>query len=320
LPVVATGPASSGYAAAAESLRSATKWLLAAAAGVAALLVAGLQLGTLGKLSSHDWPRLVIAVISLIIALVAVGAVIWQATALLADEWITLAHLTSREFHERLNAPLMEQPDTTRAAPANNPPGTTPPGAAGQGTLAPAERVLADAWRDLPEKPPAGDVRVIYAELVTHREELYGEVAESPEDLYRQLIAVNERIRAPRPSTTQMGRSLRRPVTSPRPGGIAAYAGPRAPERAAELRAAAKTVVEFANYRRTRANFDVLRKTLLIAAPIVVAGLVSFAVAATPPASPSSTKLQITVSPGLPAPSSGPQPSPPLASTTPPGR
>lgn len=296
LSLAMTGPGGSGYAAATESLRSATKWLLAAAAGVAGLLVAGLQLGSLGKLSFNDWPRLVVAVIGLIIALVAVGAVIWKATALLADEWITLAQLTLKEFDERLKAPGMEQPDTTRAAPANNPPGTDPAGAADQVTPAPPKPVPGGTRGGLPEKFPAGDVRSIYDELDTHREELYGEVAESPEDLYRQLIAVNERIRAPHPSTTPVGRSLTRPVTSPRrPGGIPAYAGPRAPERAAELRAATKTVVEFANYRRTRANFEVLRRTLLIAAPFVVAGLVIFAVAATPPASPSSTNQQRTM-------------------------
>jgi hypothetical protein len=313
--VVANGPASSGYAAETESLRSATKWLLAAAAGVAGLLVAGLQLGTLGKLSSNDWPRLIIAVVSLTIALIAVGTVIWRASALLADEWITLAQLTSREFHKQLNAPEMEQPDTTRTAAPNSPPGAGPPSHTGQATPVRPERA-GRARRGSRAKPPAGDVRVIYDELVTYREELYGDVAESPEDLYRQLIAVNQRIRAPQPSAVPVGRSLRRPVSSPSATGIPAYTGPRAPERAAELRAATETVVEFANYRRTRANFDVLRKTLLIAAPVVVAGLVSFALAATPPANPRSTKLEVTVSGGLQTPAGGQQSGPPPRSTT----
>jgi hypothetical protein len=248
-----TGPGGSGYAAATESLRSATKWLMAAAAGVAGLLVAGLQLGSLGKLSSNDCPRLVVAIVGLIIALVAVGSVIRRAAALLTDKWITLAQLTLGEFDDELRK------------------------AAG-------------------EKLPADDVQGIYDELDTHREELYGEVAQSPEDLYRQLIAVNARIRASYPTTTPVGRSLRQPATPPDgPGGIPAYTGPRAPERAAELRAATKTVVDFANYLRTRTNFESLRKTLLIAAPFVVAGLLMFAVAATPPASPSSTNRQRTM-------------------------
>lgn len=305
LSLTMTGPGGSGYAAATESLRSATKWLLAAAAGVAGLLVAGLQLGSLGKLPPNDYLRLAVAVIGLIIALVAVGAVIWRATALLADDWITLAQLTLKEFDEWLKTPgaEMERPDTTRAAPSDSLPGTGP-AAAGQvaPTLQPQPRGTTGASSKKKQKkqkePPAGDVRNICKELLTHREELYGEVAESPEDLYRKLIAVNKRVRGPGPTTTKttVGRSLRQPGASPsHPGGIPADTGPNAPERAAELRAATKTVVEFANYWRTRSNFNALRRTLLIAAPFVVAGLLIFAVATTSPTSPSSTNQQRTL-------------------------
>ena len=290
-----------GYTAATESLRSATKWLLAAAAGVAGLLVAGLQLGTLGKLSHNDWPRLLIALIGLITALVAVGAVIRRAGALLVDDWITLAQLTLDDFSEGLNAGKAEQPNTTRAVQASNPPQGAEPAVAGGG-VTPALPPKSVGIHEGPlkkkkrRKTPAG---YIYKDLLsTHREELYGEVAESPEDLYLQLIAVNNRLRlrAPHPTMTAVGRSLRRPVTSPgRPVGIPIYTGPHAPERAAELRAATKTVVDFANYQRTRINFEGLRKTLSIAAPFVVVGLLIFAVAANPPVSPSNTSQQRTM-------------------------
>ncbi|WP_330766962.1 hypothetical protein [Rhodococcus sp. M8-35] len=309
--MVAMEPTGAGYAAATESLRSATKWLLAAAAGVAGLLVAGLQLGGLGSLSSDDRLRLVIAVISLLLALVAVGAVIWRAAALLADEWITLAQLTSKEFRERLNSPLVEQPDTTRTSlPATSPAANQVGSAQGAVTVGTTSEVPVSPRRPSrerrrpPKKLPAGDVRVIYAELVTYREELYGDVAESPEDLYRQLIAVNDRLRAiPRPHVGSAERSLtlRQPPTPIRASGrVPAYTGPRPSDRAVELRAATKTVVDFANYRRTRANFDVLRKTLMITAPIVVAGLVSFAIAGHPPAS--TTGSHQTPSPSAPVP------------------
>jgi hypothetical protein len=99
-PVQAATP----YAAATENLRGAAKWLLAAAAGVAGLLVAGLQLGSLGHLTSGEVLRLVVALIGLAVALAGVALVIWRAGALLSDEWLTLGQLSSEDFRARIKA------------------------------------------------------------------------------------------------------------------------------------------------------------------------------------------------------------------------
>jgi hypothetical protein len=48
-----------GYAAATQNVRESAKWLLAAAAGVGAVLIAGLGLGSLGDLTFQEWPRIV---------------------------------------------------------------------------------------------------------------------------------------------------------------------------------------------------------------------------------------------------------------------
>ena len=44
------------YATAADNLRTATRWLLAAAAAAAAVMVAGLQLTSIGSLGPSDCP------------------------------------------------------------------------------------------------------------------------------------------------------------------------------------------------------------------------------------------------------------------------
>ena len=69
------------FAGSTESLREAAKWLLAAAAGVGGVLVAGLQLSNLGELGADQWLRMMVALIGLALALVGVGWVIARAGA-----------------------------------------------------------------------------------------------------------------------------------------------------------------------------------------------------------------------------------------------
>src|SRR6266550_4530887 len=83
----------SGYAAQLETLRSAAKWLLAAAAGVGALLVAGLQLTGIGRLPLDSW-RLYAALGAAAVALSAIGYMIKAASTVLTQEWLTLADFT----------------------------------------------------------------------------------------------------------------------------------------------------------------------------------------------------------------------------------
>src|SRR5690242_3304129 len=86
------GP-TSGYGAQLETLRSAAKWLLAAVGGVGVLLVAGLQLTGIGRLSMTSW-RLYLAVGATAVALSAIGYMIKAASTVLTQEWLTLADFT----------------------------------------------------------------------------------------------------------------------------------------------------------------------------------------------------------------------------------
>ena len=85
-------PAAS-YAMATDNLRAAARWLLTAVTAAGGVLVAGLQLTGLGSLGLSDWPRLLVACLGLAAGLGAVGYMVFQASLMLTDEWITLAQL-----------------------------------------------------------------------------------------------------------------------------------------------------------------------------------------------------------------------------------
>jgi hypothetical protein len=89
----ADASAAASYATATANLRAAARWLLTAAAAASAVLVAGVQLTGLGSLGAGEWPRLIIACVSLGAGLSAVGYLVFQASLMLTDEWITLAEL-----------------------------------------------------------------------------------------------------------------------------------------------------------------------------------------------------------------------------------
>lgn len=98
------GEASSAasYATATDNLRTSTRWLLTAAAAAGAALVAGLQLTSIGSLGPSDWPRLIAAGVGLAAGLGAVGYMIFQASLLLTDRWITLAALELEQVRQLL--------------------------------------------------------------------------------------------------------------------------------------------------------------------------------------------------------------------------
>jgi hypothetical protein len=93
------------YASATESLRATTRWLLAVAAATGAVLVTGLQLTGLGQLGAHELGRLALGVVAILVALGGVAVMIWLASRLLADEWVSLADLTIDRFEGRVRDP-----------------------------------------------------------------------------------------------------------------------------------------------------------------------------------------------------------------------
>lgn len=240
---------SDSYAAATESLRSATKWLLTAAAAVGAVLVAGLQLSSVGALVSDELPRLMLALSGLALGLAGVGYMIWRASGLLSDEWILLAQLNLDDFERRIN---------TKASRASG--------------------CRCSCWRRFANRRQQSRgriVREIYDELGVYREELYASVATSPEDLYAKLKVANEATRTNAASQQ---------------GGI----------DAARVHLAARDVVQFANYRRTRMRFDLLRRELALATIPVVVGAVLFAVAQPPTSEKPAEATIINIDGGCP--------------------
>jgi hypothetical protein len=90
------------FAASAEEIRAAARWLLTAAAGLLAALVAGLQIRGLNGLPA--W-RVVVALIGAAVAIAAVGSVASGAARLLAAEWPTLTYLGAQEVAQQLRPP-----------------------------------------------------------------------------------------------------------------------------------------------------------------------------------------------------------------------
>jgi hypothetical protein len=101
------------FAAATETLRSTARWLLTAAAGVGGLLIAGLQLTSLGSLSLTAW-RLWVGVGGVLLAVCGVAYLITRTSQILTNEWITLAQLSVDDFQTRLaggssDGPLLQE-------------------------------------------------------------------------------------------------------------------------------------------------------------------------------------------------------------------
>jgi hypothetical protein len=139
------------YAAATQSLRTTARWLLTAAAGVGGLLVAGLQLSDLGALGSHEWPRLLAALLAVASALGAIGYMVWNTSTLLTDDWITLGQLHIEQFNQILR-------------------------------IKPTNREERSRWAVMKE---------ITDGLVMYKDELYGDVADDVSDLSKKLSQAN---------------------------------------------------------------------------------------------------------------------------------
>ncbi len=81
------------FRAATEALRSTAKWLVTALAGVAVVLVAGVQLTSLGRLGAADWPRIVLAASALLTSLISIGILVRDTTRVLTDSYVTVTEI-----------------------------------------------------------------------------------------------------------------------------------------------------------------------------------------------------------------------------------
>lgn len=216
-----------GYAAQLETLRSTAKWMMAATAGVGVLLVAGLQLSGLGRLPLNSW-RAYTALGATMAALSAVGYMIKIVSAVLVEEWLTLADFTD---------------DATGL-----------PGPRGSRHQTPADLVRIESY------------------LMGSRHELFGYVAPTLSALHSQLHNSHQTM-----WRTDLDAATRE----------------KAAQRSAELRSAARDVVQAANYYHVLHLFKELRTRFVGAAVLGVLGVVVFAYAVNPPQDPGPVKVRI---------------------------
>jgi hypothetical protein len=203
--------AGTGYAEQLETLRSAAKWLVAALAGIGALLVAGLQLAGISRLPATSW-RLYVALAAAGIALLSVGYMIKLASNLLTQEWLTLA-----DFADEVTG--------------------------GQGVLG-------------RNRKAAAYMRPIADQLDSSRHELFGYAAASLGELNRKLHRCHETMWLQKSDDA---------------------ARHEAAQQSMLLRAAARDVVQAANYYYVMCLFREMRIRLALAAFVGVACISTFA-------------------------------------------
>jgi hypothetical protein len=99
------------------SLQAAARWVVGAAAAVGAILVAGLQVGTLGRLPVHGL-RLPVAVAAVILGLLSIAFVIAKASSVLTSPRVSLVQLRDRELEggRRASPGAQAPPDFDQAA------------------------------------------------------------------------------------------------------------------------------------------------------------------------------------------------------------
>ncbi|AGL15313.1 hypothetical protein [Actinoplanes sp. N902-109] len=177
----ATGAtAAEPYEAATQALRTATQWLIAAAAGVGGVLVAGLQLTGLGSLDDREFPRLAIALLGIVVALAAIGYMIRRASEILTIEWVTLADIDKEIFDQRIREGPPHRPVTRAGLP---------------GRLSMVKNLR--YRRDRQRREMLDDLRT---RLDFIAEELFAAHAENVPDLYARLADANEAARNGQPA------------------------------------------------------------------------------------------------------------------------
>jgi hypothetical protein len=252
------------YGAATEAIESTAKWLVTAFAAVGALMIGGVQLTGLGALGRSELPRLSIAVVCLIVAIVTVGYMIQQTSGIFMTEWVTLAELSDQAYEE-LQASEVEESvgsDEVEASAISD-------------DLASAINETEISGLLAGKKPR--DVRSLLYQVDYAKHELYGHVAPS-------IAQLNRRLREANKYAAQVA------------GGEVQLTGPDQDKvfgMIHELRNAARDVVECANYHRTRQHFNDLSKRLRWAVALVLLSVLVFTYATNPPPKTEPVKVQL---------------------------
>jgi hypothetical protein len=80
------------------SLRSTAVWLFAVFAAVGGILIAGIQLSSIGRLELQSF-RMLVAIVAAVVALGAIGIILWLMVRVLAPDHVTLAGLKRDEIN-----------------------------------------------------------------------------------------------------------------------------------------------------------------------------------------------------------------------------
>jgi hypothetical protein len=253
------------YGAATQAIESTAKWLVTAFAAVGVLMIGGVQLTGLGILGRSELPRLIIAIISLIVAIMTVGYMIQQTSAIFMTEWVTLTELSDQAFKE-LQASEEER---------------------GVDSEAVVSAISEDLASNINEAEVAGlinggqrrDIRSLLYQVNYAKHELYGHVAPSIAQLNRRLREANKYAAQVAFGEVQL--------TGPDQDQDKVFG------RIHELRNAARDVVECANYHRTRQQFNSLSRRLRWAVVLVLLSVLVFTYATNPPPKTEPVKVQL---------------------------
>ena len=91
-------PAADPYSAAVDRMRATAQWLITLFGALGAVLIAGTQLSSIGKLElPADWLYLALALVGGVVALAAIARIIWAATNVLTAGEVTLTELADDE-------------------------------------------------------------------------------------------------------------------------------------------------------------------------------------------------------------------------------
>lgn len=112
-PASAEAPIIAELQRAGDGVRSAAKWLAASFGAIGALLVAGSQFSSIGRLSWHG-PRLYVAIVGIFLALLAVALVLWRLFDVLMPSQVSLSTLASGSSTEALRAYIEAGPAALR--------------------------------------------------------------------------------------------------------------------------------------------------------------------------------------------------------------
>lgn len=278
-PLPAVPSATDQLRQATASMRDTAKWVTAAFAGVAAVLVTGLQLSSIGQLSLDD-PFLWLTLLCVLLALGSVANVIARATQVLIEPYVTFVEIGN----ERLKAVWKAR--QARGVVEDN----DQPQLASQ-TFEPSDAEAEQIQRAL-EQSESGSLHTwSYSELIKrlqeHKSTLYGHVAPG---LGQLQAAHNEAVQTL--AAYQSSGRLLDHAGQP----LDATATAAAVARAYSILEAVRQVVDFANHFVTRVNFGRLRRSLWLAAVLTVTGLIGFAWTVHRPRQPElSSALPVTV-------------------------